>query len=74
MTSFWNCLKAFFLVFMEKACYWTYKPKASMHMETPNLQIQKLPPRGVLTKRCSENMKCNFATLFKLHFGMGVLL
>ena len=51
--------------------------------------LQKQTLRGVLRKRCSENMqqvyrktpmpKCNFnkvakATLLKLHFGMGVLL
>ena len=49
---------------------------------------QKQPTRGVLKKRCSENMqqiyrrtpmpKCDFskvaATLLKSHFGMGVLL
>ena len=45
--------------------------------------VQKPPPRGVLKKRCSENMqqiyrrtpmpKCK-ATLLKSHFGMGVLL
>ena len=53
------------------------------------LKDQKEPSRGVLQKRCSENMqqiyrrtaipKCDFkkvakATLFKSHFGMGVLL
>ena len=50
--------------------------------------VQKQPSRGVLSKRCSENMqqiyrrtpmlKCDFnkvvATLLKSHVGMGVLL
>ena len=50
--------------------------------------FQKQPSRGVLKKRCSENMqqiytrtpmlKCDlqlcFATLLKSHFGMGVLV
>ena len=49
--------------------------------------LQKQPPRGILRKRCSENMqqiyrrtpmpKCDFnkvATLLKSHFGMGALL
>ena len=47
---------------------------------------QKQPPRGVLRKRCFENIqqiyrrtpmpKCDFnkVTLLKSHFGMGVLL
>ena len=39
--------------------------------------LEKQPPRGVLSTRCSENMKCDFnkvATLLKLSFGMVVLL
>ena len=50
--------------------------------------LQKQPPRGVLKKRCSENMqqiyrrkpmpKCDFnkvaKQLLKSHFGMGALL
>ena len=51
-----------------------------------SVYYQKQPPRGVLMKRCSENMrqiyrrtrmlKCDFnkVALLKSHFGMGVLL
>ena len=55
----------------------------SYSYEKKDCVVQKQPPRGVLKKRYSENMQqiyrrtpmlCNFATLLKLHFGMGVLL
>ena len=49
--------------------------------------LQKQQPRGILNKRCSENMQQiyrrtpmpkydfnNVATLLKSHFGMGTLL
>ena len=58
-----------------------------LDLHKPVKDTQQQPPRGVLRKRCSENMqliyrkspmpKCDFnivatATLLKSHFGMGV--
>ena len=75
-----NCFKVYFLGLLN--LLFNYKNILLLQGWWLNTWFQKQPSRGVLRKRCSENMQqiyktpCRsvMATLLKLHFGMDVLL
>ena len=46
----------------------------SLIFEITSFYLQKRPSRGVLRKRCSENMQQIYRTPIPKHFRMGVLL
>ena len=44
-------------IFDEKVTCWKLTSESLIYFEVRVIYIQKLPPRGVLKKRCSENMQ-----------------